>query len=138
VPAFADIILADGQTTPVTHTFSPVTIDKNGVAFHADRSGGIALGYPTVSLLTRQPVNGSRAVKVIGKVVLPVLDVTSPSTATGIQPAPSKAFDVIFAFDFTLPERATLAQKSDVLAYARNLIQTTLVGNMVKDGTSIY
>jgi hypothetical protein len=136
--AIAALALLDGQATPVSHSFDPVTIDRAGVAYFADRSGGISLGYPVITQLTRQPVKGSRAVKVTGKVVTPVLEVTSPSTATGIQPAPTKAYDLMFSFDFVLPERATLAQKKDILAFAKNFLATTVITNAVQNGEAIY
>jgi len=135
--AFAAITLADGQATPVNHTFDPVTIDRSGIVSWNDRVGGINLGYPAVTLLVRQPVKGSRAVKVSYKVVTPILEVTSPSTASGIQPAPTKAFDILFSCDFVLPERATLAQKKDLLAFAKNALAQTLLTNAVLNGENV-
>lgn len=136
--AIATLSLLDGQPTPVSHSFAPVTIDRAGVAHFADRSGGIALGYPYITLLVRQPTKASRTTKVTGKVMVPVLEVTSPSTATGIQPQPTKAFDELFSFDFVLPERSTAAQRKDILAYAKNLLAHAVVTNAVVDGEAIY
>lgn len=136
--AIASIVLADGQATPVNHTFAPVTIDRAGIAIYNDRASGIALGYPQLTLFVRQPVKGSRAVKVVGKVVTPILEVTSPSTATGIQPAPTKAYDLLFNFDFVLPERSTLLQRKDILAFAKNLLANANITSAVESGEAIY
>jgi hypothetical protein len=136
--AIAALTLADGQATPVNHTFNPVNIDQAGIAKWADRSGGIALGYPVVSFSLRAPSKTSRNYKVTAKVVTPVLEVTSPSTSTGIQPAPTKAYDLICNIDMTLPERSTLAQRNDLLAYAKNVLANAVLTAAVQSFESVY
>lgn len=136
--AIAALMLADGLATPVNHTFSPVDINE-GVAKWADRSGGIALGYPVVTFSTRQPTKGSRAYKLTAKVVTPVLEVTSPSTSSGIQPAPTLAYNLVGTFEMVLPERSTLAQRKDLLAYFKNfLANATVVTAAVENFESVY
>lgn len=138
--AIAALTIADGQATPVNHTFSPVSIDSVGVARWADRSGGIALGFPQLTASTKAPAaKGSRSYRHTFKVVVPVLEVTSPSTATGIQPAPTKAFDLIFNGEFVLPERSTLAQRNDLLAYVKNFIaNANVIPQAVQNFESVY
>lgn len=136
--AFASIAINDGQTTPVAHTFSPVKIDASGVATLADRSGGIAIGFPIITLSVRAPSKTSRNYKVIGKVLVPTLEVTSPSTATGIQPQPTKAYDLMGYFEFVLPERSTVAERKDLLAYVKNLLANTNVVSAVETFETIY
>lgn len=126
--ALAALTLADGQATPVNHTFSPVNKDSAGIARWADRSGGIALGFPTLSFSLKSPgAKGSRNYRAIAKVVLPVLEVTSPSTATGIQPAPTKAYDLSATVEIVMPERSTAAQRADLLAYLKNYLANSAV-----------
>jgi len=125
--AIAALVLADGQTTPVNHTFSPVNIDQAGVARWADRSGGISLGFPIITFSLRQPTKGSRNYKLSAKVVTPVLEVTSPSTSTGIQPAPTKAYDLTLNIEAVLPERSTPPQRKDLLAYGKALLSNPAV-----------
>lgn len=129
--AIAPIVINDGQATPVAHTFSPSRIE-NGVTTFVDRSGGIALGFPTISHSLRQPSKGNRNYKLVVKVVVPVLEATSPSTSTGIQPAPTKAYDVFGTLEMVLPERSTTAQRKDVAAYIRNLMAHSVVFNSVE------
>lgn len=135
--AISQIQLLDGQATPVSHNFDPVNIVSD-VAKWADRSGGISLGFPVVTNSLRQPTKGSRAYKMTIKVVVPVLEVTSPSTSTGIQPAPTKAYDLMANVDFVLPERSTLAQRSDLLAFVKNMLANAVVTNGVKNFESVY
>lgn len=140
MPAIAAVAINDGQATPVAHTFSPVNIDSMGIAKWADRSGGIALGFPTLTFMQKSPSpKGARNYKTSIKVVLPVLEATSPSTSTGIQPAPTKAYDLIANIEFVLPERSTLAQRNDLLAYVKNfLANATVVTPAVQSFESVY
>lgn len=138
--AIAALTIADGATTPVNHTFSPDNIDQAGVARWADRSAGIAIGFPVITHSIKRPAaKGSRSYRVITKVTVPVLEQTSPSTATGIQPAPTKAYDLIFNSEFVLPERSTLAQRNDLLAYVKNFFaNTAVIPPAVQSFESVY
>jgi hypothetical protein len=95
----------------VNRVFAPEGINPAGVARYVDRSGGIALLYPSISMSLRPPTKASRIYKTVAKVVLPTGDVTAPSTATGIQPAPSKAYDHSCIMEWLSPERGTLAER---------------------------
>lgn len=146
MPALAAITINDGAATPVAHTFNPSGPDKNGVNYLYDRSGGIAIGFPAISIDLREPApatagrssSSERVYRATAKVVLPVLEVTSASTGTGIQPAPTKAYDVVFKAEFILPERSTLQNRKDVMAFAKNLLATSVLTSLVQDLESIY
>lgn len=130
--------LADGQATPVNHTFSAVKVDAQGIAKWADRSGGIALGFPVLTFLLRDPTKGSRNYKATAKVVIPVLEVTSAATSTGIQPAPTKAYDLTATMEMVLPERSTAAQRADLLAYMKNFMASTVVSSAVSSFEAVF
>lgn len=141
MPAIAAIVLKDGQATPVDHTFSPVRVDATSVAKYADRSGGIAIGYPILTMQVRDPVGNnskSRVYKVTLKVWAPVLEATAPSTATGIQPAPMVAYTQSCTVEFLLPERSTRLNRQDILAYAKNLLAHPVVAAAVADLEPVY
>jgi hypothetical protein len=137
--AIAQVVLANGEATPVNKNFDPVNI-INDVSSWADRSGGSALGYPVISLSVRPPVSGAktRNNKVTFKVITPVLEVTSPSTATGIQPAPTKAYDLVFDGSFILPERCSLAERKNILAFAKNAFSHAILTNAVWNLEPVY
>lgn len=136
--AIANLVLNDGAATPVAHTFSPVNIDALGIAKWADRVDGIAIGYPTVSLLMRQPNKVTRNYKLSLKVICPTLEVTSPSTGTGIQPAPTKAYDTFATVEIVLPERSTKQQRKDMLAFLKNSLANAVITAAVEDFESVY
>lgn len=126
----SSILSATESTTSATvgvdKTFDPEGFILPGVARWVDRSGGIAIGYPALSLSVRTPTKVSRVYKVTAKLVLPTLEQTSPSTATGIQPAPTKAYDCTCVMEFMLPERSTLAERQALFSHVRSLFATTI------------
>lgn len=107
-------------------TFDPEGIDTKGVARWVDRSGGYAVGYPSISLSVRKPTPTSRMYKVMHKHVLPVMDITSPSTGSGIQPAPSKGYELTFVGEWILPERCTLADRTSFYNLVHSYFCTTI------------
>jgi hypothetical protein len=64
--------------------------------------------------------------KVIVKLLQPTLEQTSPSTATGIQPAPTKAYDCTYVGEWMLPERSTLAERQALFSRVASLYARTI------------
>lgn len=124
----ANLVLADGQATPVNHTFSPIDV-RDGVAKWADKVGGISVGFPVITYSVRQPTKAARSYKITRKITLPVLAQTSPSTSTGIQPAPTKAYELIHNSEWVLPEQSTLADRQNLLAYVKNFDANVVMKN---------
>lgn len=137
MPSFSAITLNDGLAAPVAHTFAPLTLIGNEAKF-VDRSSGITVGYPMVSLVTTQPSKNSRLSKVRMKVVVPVLEVTNASTYNGITPAPTRAYDLTADCVFFLPERCTLAQRKDLLAFVKNLLASSVSTAVIETQETIY
>lgn len=140
MPAIGPIAISDGQPTPVNHTFSPVGINADGVATWKDRSSGIPLGYNTLTASLRQPSQngGSKNYKVQLKLALPVMEVTSPSTSSGIQPAPTKAYESMAVVEFVLPERTSLQNRIDLLTMLKTALATSMVTSVVQDLENVY
>jgi hypothetical protein len=137
--AIANIVLNNGEATPIAKTFSPVNIDATGVAKWSDRSNGVAIGMPAITFALKNPTKDSRVYRVTAKVTVPVLEQTSPSTATGIQPAPTLAYNLIANMEFVLPERSTLAQRKDLVAFARNyLANAAVITAAIENFESVY
>lgn len=137
--AIANVVINDGLATPVAHTFAPVTIDAQGVAKWADRSGGISVGFPTLSYSLKNPTGNSKSYKMTAKVTLPVLEQTSPSTSTGIQPAPVVGYNLIANIEIVLPERSTTQDRKNLLAYVKNfLANASVVTAGVENYETVY
>lgn len=119
--------LTTSATVGVDSTLSPDGISPQGVAKWVNRSitttnpTGVAIGYPALTMSIRPPTKASRLSKVTVKYVLPTLEVTSPSTMTGIQPAPTKAYDCQCVMEFMLPERSTLLERQTLFSGVASL-----------------
>lgn len=119
-------VITDSATIGVSHTFDPEGFVQPGVTRWVDRSGGIAMGYPALTMSVRPPTKASRIYKVTAKVVLPVMETLTASTASGITPAPTKAYDLTFIGEFMLPERSALAERKQLLRLAASLFFDTI------------
>lgn len=136
--AIADISLNDAAATPVAHTFSPQPDINGALARWVDRSGGIALGYPMLSMLFRMPNRQSRNYKVTQRVVLPILEATSPSTSSGIQPAPTLAYALVANTDYVLPERSSLQERKDFLAFHKGFTAGSVIQAAIWNFEPVY
>lgn len=129
MPIIAALTLADGAATPVNHTFGPST-QKDGIQRYYDRVTGIAVGFPAVTLSLREPTqknSAQRNYRYTAKVSVPTLEQSSPSTSSGFQPAPTKAYECIANVEFVIPERSTDAERKNLLAYVKNLLANAVV-----------
>lgn len=60
MPALGNIAIADAETTPVTHTFAPVTTDGS-LAILANRSATSPQGFETLRVSLNQPKTAKSA-----------------------------------------------------------------------------
>lgn len=135
--AIANLVLNDGQTTPVAKTFTP-TVASLDQAVWQDRSLGIFTGMPTVILSSRKPVKGSPLFRVKGTVKLPVMEVVSNSSVSGISPAPTVAYTLQANVELLLPERSNLQDRKDLNAYTANLMADAQFKSLVENFESPY
>lgn len=136
--AVGNLTINDGQATPVAHTFNPRRVGDGNttnsmMAEYEDRVGGIVVGFPRISIMMRYPDKNLRSTKVSIKVTRPVLETVSNSTVSGIAPAPTLSYNPLFTAEFILPERSQLADRKDILAYARNFLANAVVTSAVHD-----
>lgn len=124
--SFANVVLADGQATPVNHTFAPADVDSNRVFTYVDRASGIALGYPKITVKKRSPSKTSKVSRVEFRVSLPMLDTT---VATN----PVIGYSNAFQGTFFVAEKSSQAARADIYAYVKNLVASTLFSALVKD-----
>ena len=148
MPALAALTINDGQATPVAHTYSPVRLDEKGVATFFDRSGGVAIGFPRLTFSMREPLGpvqaGSdssakkRSYKCVFTIDVPTMESTSAATGTGIAPAPTVAYVHSSRTEFMLPERGTLANRNDLLAYNVNGLNHATIKSAIQNLEGFY
>jgi hypothetical protein len=126
--AIADVVLADGQATPVNKTFS-VQDCTSQLATWEDRTSGIGVGMPAVTLsLTK----GQTSNKVVAKVVLPVMKAITGSDG-GYTPAAAVAYQLVGKVEIVLPTQATLQNRKDILAFTKNFLANAFAVSAVQD-----
>lgn len=135
--AIANVVLMDGAATPVAHTFTPVGV-KNAVATWKDKSLGIPIGFPTLTYSLREPSGSLPAYKAVAKLAVPTLEITSPATSTGIQPAPTKAYDCLLNIEAVIPDRATDQNRKDLYAYGVSLLANAILSNGIKNTEAVW
>nr|UUW21338.1 MAG: hypothetical protein [Sanya fiers-like virus 28] len=131
--AKGNIVINDGQATPVAHTFSPRgPASPDGYHIYEDRVGGIAIGFPLLMFRVKSPSTGAqvsqsnRVYRVAMSIALPTMEVTSPQTGTGIQPAPTVSYVNRASVEYILAERGTLANRKDLNAYVKNFLSNAV------------
>jgi hypothetical protein len=128
----SNIVIADGATTPVNHTFAPSRVAPELVSYQ-DRSAGVVAGFNILTIGTRFATKQNGAQKVTVRLTLPTLAVTAPTTTTGIQPAPVAAYECFFAGEFVLPSGSTTQNRKDLLALVKNLMAASVLDDAVVD-----
>ncbi len=113
MPTLANVTINDGAATPVARTFNPGPRDDNGFQSWYEKTASAAIGFWKLMQRLKFPVAGakvsdaSRVYRHEIQINTPVLEVSSPSTGTGIQPAPTIAYGPSVRVEFVLPERST-------------------------------
>lgn len=137
MPALASLTINDGQATPVAHTFTPAS-RKDGIQSYLDQSGGVALGFPKITTQLAEPrgshkqSSADRKYKCRVSIKVPVME-TLGTSDNGLTPPPTRAYESDVHIDFVIPERADLAHRKDILAYAKNLLSDAMVTSLVQD-----
>lgn len=133
MPQVANIVLADGQTTPVNHTFAPTRLASATNAFlFEDRAAGVKAGYNTIRVESRTNSNDADKVDIVLKV--PRLAQTSASSGSGIQPNPVAAYSELIRITVTRPHALEQGVANDGYAFLKNLMNNAQFIAWVRDG----
>lgn len=128
--AIANIVINDGQGTPVAHTFAPAKTQAD-MALLEDRTAGIYIGYNKLTFALMRPVGTSkeatRNLKLSIKIETPKLETVSNNTVSGIAPAPTISYRPVVELIATFPERCSLQDRKDLQAYIKNVLANSFV-----------
>lgn len=128
--AIANIVINDGQTTPVAHTFAPAKTQAD-MALLEDRTAGIYIGYNKLTFMLTRPTGPSkeatRNLKLSVKIETPKLETVSNNTVSGIAPAPTISYRPVVELICTFPERSSLQDRKDLQAYIKNVLSNSFV-----------
>jgi hypothetical protein len=136
--AQSNVVLNDGQTTPVARTFSargPHTSSKDVMKW-LDITSGLPIGMPELTIGFFDDKR-SPNLRVLTKLSYPVLEVISGSDG-GYTPAPRVAFMGLSKTDLVIPRRMALADRKNLLAFQKNLLAHAIMGEYVNDLNPAY
>jgi hypothetical protein len=132
-----NITLTDAATTPVNRVYYPVK-SAGDILSWQDRTQSVYAGQNRLTVSQRVATKSTKAHKISWKLETPILEQTSPSTSTGIQPAPTVAYTPVGTIELVLPDRMSLQERKDLLAQMRDLIAEAIVTAQVQDLDFIY
>lgn len=134
--AISTITIADGETTPVTHNFLPVSSGTE--SFYREAASGVPLlGQPTIAArLASKPTDAVQ--KVVVTLEIPVLEVVTGQNAAGYSAAPKVAFSVKKIETWFLPARATAQQKKNLRVLANNLNANAQIIDLIENLATPY
>lgn len=123
--AISNIVINDAQATPVAHTFAPAKT-MSDMALLEDRAVGVYIGFNKLTFALTRP-NGpsqqaTRNLKLSIKIETPKMEVVSNNTLVGIAPAPTVSYRPVAEVMFTFPERCSLQDRKDLLAFVKNAL----------------
>lgn len=131
---FANIVINDGQATPVPHTFAVKSNDAR-TAKYEDRFGGIPMGYGKLMTAISDINKNNRRIEF--SIEVPVLEAVAGANPSGFTPAATVAYFNKVTVSFTTNNRSTTQNREDLLAYVKNLLALPLSASIVVDGEEI-
>jgi hypothetical protein len=97
-----------------------------------ERSTGILKAFRQLWQDFRSPGPSAETTQVTYTIAIPTMEQTAPSTATGIQPAPTVAYTHLARIEFILPARGTASERFEVLEHAKDLLTEAVVSQAVR------
>lgn len=128
--AIANIVLADGQATPVNHTFVPLNQEGVNSSWN-DAASGIVAGFPVLRCKTNADSPDSEVDKLTFNLDVPTLEALS-ANAAGFTPGPTVAYVGRIKVELLIPRRSSQAERDNLAAYVKNLTAHAVLQNAVK------
>lgn len=127
MPQISNIVINDGATTPVSHTFSPIGRDDKGVFWFEQTSpapanplGAKKIGYKQTRIMdANKQLTGYS--NVVYTLQVPTLETMSNNSA-GILPPPTLSYVEKARVEYTLAERSTTQERKDSRALMWNFL----------------
>lgn len=132
----ANLVLADGQTTPANKTFVPHTPQHGSEpSVWYEKTSANPLGYRQITLSVVFKANG------VSKVRLKIADPVLANFGAGCcvdKNTPQVSYTDIFDATFSLPSVSTLDNRKDILAYAKNMLAHQVMKDAVESLQSAW
>lgn len=133
MPAIAAITLADGQATPVNHTFT-IARPQNGDSKPSewrDLTTTVRSQQVTLTGVLRKATGNQSRDKVSLAVLLPIVRNNTAGVAEAIDTASCR-------IEFTLPNSLNAQERKDLLAYAKGFVANAQIPSLVVDQLELF
>lgn len=127
MPQAANIVILDGRSTPVTHTFVPSKVSDLVTTFYGP---GSTLSTREQVVITRREPTATVAGKVNLKIQLP--------TEQTVDGQVVQAFQDLVSMDFVLAPKGTATSRKDARTLARNLLADPLVVAVIDNFDGVF
>lgn len=125
----ANIVINDGQATPVATTFAPVRISPEASLF-ADRSSGVSLAFRLLKIGTKLNQNGRANDSALMIFECPVTStVNGVTTLVGVNRS---------RHEFSFIPASTAAMRNDMYAFVKNGLANALIQGALRDLDPLY
>lgn len=118
--AIANIVVNDGETTPVAHTFQPVSSGLNSL-YREALPGVPLLGQGSIKLVSKPVTNQGLDRRKI-TLAIPIMEAVLGTNAAGYTAAPEVAHVVTMNIEVIAHERATAQEIDNVRTMALNIL----------------
>lgn len=127
----ADISIADGKATPVTHVFKPVQSGLESKYKRVGVAGQSAAAVETIVATAKLASTANGVNKIELDLAIPVSEVVSGSSGQGYTPAPAIAHIPRAKVTFFVHQRSTADERKDLRILLSNLLKDAQVIDLV-------
>lgn len=135
MPSNANIVINDGASTPVAHTFKPLSVVANLATFREATSTGVPVGNAVLTYSVKAPTSAAGAYTVQLKLTQPkVITVTDTSGKTVTTVDHTDLFDASFKVSAT----STAAERKNIRVLASNALVNAVLAQAMDDLESFW
>lgn len=132
--AIANIVVPDAASTPVNHTFTPVSVQGN-TARWKEAAASLPVGYWSLTQELRAPVNGNGVYRY-------TLDLGIPTTKTYTDPGGNSVTVVDYVnraqVTFLLADRGVLQSRKDIRKLLVGILNDALAIDQIEGLNNVY
>lgn len=118
--------------TPVNRVFNGTQSDPSLTIWKdLTTNGGQSVGAGVASLSVKENGNGTH--RIVGKLVIPEMEVPDGDDSAGFEPAPTVAYEDLSTFELVFPARASLQSRKNQLAMLKDFLADAKVTDAVEN-----
>lgn len=131
MPSATDLVINDGQATPVAHTFEPAFVQTaKSIFFDRTGSGSTSAGYTRLELGYSMATPKRTTNRVRISLAMPIEKTVDGRAEIACIPRAN--------IDIILPDELTQAERDDMAAYVKNTLANAVVNGYISDLDPVY